>query len=183
MRVGTVKSGGYLDNLIIRNLHNNGIKGDLIEKVSVATIHKYDAIIFSYQNKIPNIAKVMEQIILHSKTTIVYVNNTMSIGHLYNLIDDLSFHIIEEMKIDSLLSYILRTTSKFNKEIENLKTELNHANEELKILKLTNKAKRLLMTKGLNEDEAHTFIIKKAMELRISKKKLVNLIIENRIDI
>ena len=34
-----------------------------------------------------------------------------------------------------------------------------------------------------SEDDAHKFIVNKAMELRIPKLKLVNLIIENKIDI
>jgi len=41
----------------------------------------------------------------------------------------------------------------------------------------------ILMNKGLNEADSHKFIVHKAMEMRLSKKKIVNLIIEEKIDL
>ena len=38
------------------------------------------------------------------------------------------------------------------------------------------------MKKGLNEEDAHRFILDKSMSMRLSKKLVVNLIIENKID-
>ena len=183
MRVAIVKSNGYLDGRISRVLTNNNIKGDVISKVVRSTITEYDALIFSYQNNIPNIPKVLEQIVLEKRVQVVYVTNTLSIGQFYNLFDDLYFHYIKEENIDFLLPRMLETSMKYLKKIRILEEENKQVKEDLLLIKNTNKAKRILIQKGLSEAEAHRFIIDKAMSMRVSKKRLVNLIIENRIDI
>lgn len=183
MRVVIVKSGGYLDNVVLRILSNNAINGDLVSKITRNTIIDYDAILFTYQNKIPNIPKLIEQIALEKQIQVFYISNTMAIGQFYNLINDIYFNFIEEMAIELSLPAILKTSVKFHKHIKMLQNDYKEARDELTLLKLTNKAKRILIKKGLSEEESHKFIINKAMELRIPKKKLVNLIIENKIDI
>ncbi|MCD6435129.1 MAG: ANTAR domain-containing protein, partial [Clostridiales bacterium] len=54
---------------------------------------------------------------------------------------------------------------------------------QLKSIKLVNKAKSILMTKGFSETNAHKYIQKTAMNLRLSKLETANLIIKNKIDI
>ena len=154
-----------------------------IDKINNKMNLKYDAIIFTYQNNIPNISKVMEQIVLSKKITVIYINNTINIGHLYNLVDDYYFHMTEESKIEVLLPYIIKTISKYVRRISILEGELAEVSDNLNTFKLTNKAKRKLMDEGFSEEESHKFIINKSMELRKSKKHVVNLIIENKIDI
>ena len=183
MRVAIVKSDGYIDTRISRILANNGINGDIIDKVSRNTIIHYDSIIFTYKNNVPNMPKLLERIVMERKTHVVYVTNTVSIGQFYNLFEDLYFNYVQESKLDLVLSTILRHTKKYIKEINIIEDKNRELKEELKTIKQTNKAKRVLMTKGLSEEESHKFIINKAMDLRVSKKKLVNLIIEEKIDI
>ncbi len=183
MRAAIVKSGGYLDNIITRILHNNGINGDFITKVSRNTFVDYNVVIFTYQNNIPNISKVIEQITLEKKVQVIYISNTMNIGKFYNLGNEIFFSFIEERLIDVVLPNTIRMSGKFIKEVSTLTYELNIVQDELELIKTTNKAKRILIRKGLSEDESHKFIVNKAMELRIPKLKLANLIIENKIDI
>ena len=183
MRVAIVKSGAYLDNVITRILNNNAIKGDLVEKVTRNTIISYDAVIFTYQHNIPNMPKLLEQVVLEKRIQVIYIGNTLGIGHLYNLIHDIYFSFIEERAVELVLPTVITTTSKFHKELRIVRDDYAVVKDELELLKLTNKAKLVLMKKGLSEGDSHKFIINKAMELRIPKKKLVNLIIENKIDI
>ena len=183
MRAAIVRSNGYLDNVITRTLQNNGINGDFIHKVDKNVLLQYNAVIFTYQNNIPNISKVLEQIALQKKIQVIYVSNTMNIGMFYNLLNDVYFTYIEEHKLDFALPNALHLSNKFIKEIKILRTENEQLKSDIQLLKLTSKAKRVLMSKGFSEADAHNFIIQKAMELRISKKRCVNLIIENKIDI
>ena len=127
--------------------------------------------------------KVLEKIVLEKQISVIYVTNTASIGHFYNLIDDLYFNYVQEHKIDLILSNIILHTRKYLKEISYYKLELERVKSDLETINKTNKAKRLLMNKGLSEADSHKFIISKSMEMRISKKKLANLIIEQKIDI
>lgn len=183
MRVAIMKTNGYIDQKIERVLMNNGINGDSVQKVTRQTINSYDAIIFSHNNNIPNIAKVLEQIALEKKVLVVYINKILSIGHFYNLLQDEFFTIVNESTMDFELPSILHNSMKFIRKIRVLSEKFNEVEEELNLLKMTNKAKLILMNKGLSEDESHKYIQKKAMELRTTKKKLVSLIIENKIDI
>ena len=183
MRVAIIKSNGYLDNRISRILANNNIKGDVVTKVTRSTITGYDALIFSYQCQIPNMPKVLEQIVLEKRVQVLYITNTLSIGHFYNLFDDVFFNYIKEEQIDYMITRILELTRKYLRKIKLLNEKNKDLNDELKLLKNTNKAKRVLMNKGLSEGESHRFIIDKAMSMRIPKSEIVNLIIENKIDI
>jgi hypothetical protein len=182
MRVAIVKSDGYLDSRISRILANNSIDGDIITKVVRSTFNEYDAIIFTYQNNVPNLPKVIEQIVLEKRVQVLYITNTLSVGQFYNLFEDLFFDYIKEENIDSLIPRLLQSSRKFIKRIQLLETDNRDLTEELLLIKNTNKAKRILMKKGFNEEDAHRFIIDKSMSMRLSKKLVVNLIIENKID-
>ena len=183
MRVAILKGSGYLDGRISRVLANNNINGDVVDKVTRSTFNEYDAIVFTYQNQIPNLPKVLEQIVLERRIQVLYLANTLSIGQFYNLFDDLFFNYIKEENIDFLIPRILDISTKYLRRIIYLEEESKKAKEDLTLLKNTNNAKRILINKGLSEDESHRFIIDKAMSMRKSKKAIVNLIIENKIDI
>ncbi len=183
MRVLIIKSGGYLDKRVERILNNNNIKGDVANKLTRNMINLYDCVIFSHNNDIPNLPKLIETIVLERKILVIYVNNTSSIGHYYNIVNDLFFSMIQENAIDIELPFIVQSIHKFTSKIKQLEDEIKRLEDDNTLLKQTNKAKLILMKKGFNEAESHKFIQRKAMSMRISKLRLVNLIIENKIDI
>ncbi len=183
MRVIIISSDGYLDKRIQRILKQSGINGDIKNKLTRNMLNLYDYIVFSYKNKIPNLPKLIESIVLERKMLVIYINNKTSIGSFYNILNDMYFIMLNEMSLEIELPITLKTTTKYIKRITQLQIENTDLSIRLTTLKLTNKAKRILIKKGLSEDESHQFIQKKAMDLRITKRKLVNLIIENKIDI
>jgi len=183
MRVAIVKGNGYLDGRISRILVNNGIKGDVVSKITRSSLNEFDTLIFTYQNQIPNLPKLLEQIVLEKRIQVLYITNTPSIGQFYNLFDDVFFNYVMEVNIDVMIPKIIEISRKYLRKIKYLEETSRDAKESVSVLKNTNKAKRILMNKGLSEDDSHRFIIDKAMTLRMSKKAIVNLIIENKIDI
>lgn len=183
MRVLIITSGGYLENRVERVLSNNDIKGDVSTKLSRDQINRYDCVIFSYNNDIPNLPKLIETIVLERKIHVVFINNTPSIGYYYNLVNDLFFSMVNENTLDIELPLIIKSNVKYTAFIVKLELQINHLEEDVELLKLTNKAKLILMSNGLSEAESHKFIQRKSMSMRVSKRKLVNLIIENKIDI
>lgn len=183
MRVAIVKSDGHMSSRISRILADNGINGDIITKFTRQTILNYDSVIFTYQNNVPNMPKLLERIVLEKKIHVIYVTNTLSIGQFYNLFEDIYFNYIQEHKLEVVLSTIIRHTKKYLKSITRLQDDNERLKDEILLMKLTNKAKNLLMKKGLSEADAHKFIVQKSMDMRASKKKVVNLIIEEKIDI
>jgi|LGOV01.1.fsa_nt_gb response regulator NasT len=183
MRVVIISSDGYLDKRIQRILKQSDINGDIKNKLTRNMLNLYDCIVYSYKNEIPNLPKVIESLVLERKVLVIYINNKTSIGSFYNVLNDMYFSMLNEMSLEFELPIILRTTTKYIKKINQLQIENTDLSIQLTTLKLTNKAKRILIKKGLSEDESHQYIQKKAMDLRITKRKLVNLIIENKIDI
>lgn len=183
MRVAVIRSNGYIDTKIERLLVFNKIKGDFLTKFTRNSLEMYDIVIFTYKNNIPNLPKVLESIILEQKIFVVYVNNTLSIGEFYNVLNNIYFGMINEQNIEIELLSVLKNSLKYIKEINIHKTKIKRLKNELDTLKLVNKAKTVLISKGLSEADSHKYIQKKAMDLRLSKKQTANLIIENKIDI
>jgi hypothetical protein len=182
MRVAILRSNGYIDQKISRLLDQQQIKGDLIDRVTRREIEFYDFIIASYKNKIPNIVVLLEQIVLEQKVHVVYITNTMSIGQFHSLNQNKYFHINHEPSIEIELPLTMRLVQKYTHELQHLELQLQSTKEQLDTLKRTNKAKLILMENGYTEPQAHQFIQQESMKLRISKRRLVNLIIENKID-
>ncbi|AIO18307.1 hypothetical protein KQ51_00419 [Candidatus Izimaplasma bacterium HR1] len=182
MRAIIISSGGYLDKRIDRILKNNNIKGDIETKLTRNMINVYDCVIFSHNIDIPNLPKLIETLVLERKILVIYINNVSSIGYYYNVFNDIFFSMVTEISLEIELPIVINNNSKYTKEIVNLEEEITQLKESNELLKLTNKAKLVLMRKGFTEAESHKLIQRKSMELRVSKLKLVNLIIENKID-
>lgn len=182
MRVAIIKSNDNMDIRIERILNNIQIKGDFIKKFTRNSISKYDIVIFTYQNNIQNISKVIEQIVSEKKTLVIYINNKLSIGQFYNVMNSLYFSIINEQSFDVELPSVLQNTGKYLDEICNLNIMISNLKGQLDALNLINNAKRILSKKGYSEADSHQFIQKKSMDLRLSKKLTAELIIKNRID-
>ncbi len=183
MRVAIIGEGSLIERRILRILLEQDIKGDIMSSMKRQYLSDYQAIIFTYQNQIPNISKVLEQIVLEQSIHVIYITNTTSITEIYNLLHDIYFDYIEESHMEHGLVKLLQSHSKYMKSILYYKQHYEDVSSELETLKLTQKAKLILMKKGLSEEESHQYIIRESMKRRISKKSFVNLIIKNKIDI
>jgi response regulator NasT len=183
MRVAIIKNNGHIDKRIERLLSYSEIKGDFISKFTRNSLNMYHCVIFTHKNNIQNLPKVIESIVLEKKILVIYINNTLSIGEFYNVMNDLYFSVINEQNLEIELLSVINNSVKYINEINRLNLEKDRVVEELKTINNVSKAKRSLMSKGFTEDEAHKFIQRKAMDLRLSKLETANLIIENKIDI
>jgi len=183
MRVAVIKSNGYIDEKIKRILDFNKINGDFISKFTRNSLKIYDTVIFSYKNNILNLPKVLESIVLEQKIFVVFINNTLSTGEFYNILNDLYFSVINEQNLEVEFLSILNNSLKYIKEINFYKADNKQLKTKLETHIKINKAKYVLISKGFSEAEAHKFIQRTAMDLRSSKIQTANLIIENKIDI
>jgi len=183
MRVAVIKSNGHIDKKIERLLIFNKIKGDFISKFTRNSLKKYDVVIFSYKNNISNLPKILENIILEQEIFVLYINSTVAIGEFYNILNDLYFSVINEQNLEIEFLSVLNNSLKYLKKINVYKDENKKLKSQLDTIKLVNKAKIILMSKGLSEADSHQFIQKTSMDLRLSKKQAANLIIKNKIDI
>lgn len=183
MRVAILQSTGYLDKQIKRLLQQHGINGDIVTTINRSVVQDHDSLVITFEHEIPNMPVVIERIIMEQTIHVIYVDRTLPVSRLFNVVNDMHFHYIDVATMEVGLPVLLETMQKFTPKVRRLQTDLNQTKEQLDLLQKTNKAKRLLMKKGLSEDESHQFIQRQSMDMRISKKELVNLIIENKIDI
>ncbi|MEC9484704.1 MAG: hypothetical protein UMR38_02365 [Candidatus Izemoplasma sp.] len=182
MRLAIYNSKGPAFQKIVRFLRQKGYKINIIKQVTSHTIKNHEILIFHEELQIPNLIKVIEQIVLEQSILVLYAHEGKTLHRFYNVqhhpffidINIKSLHIEWDYKVVLAMKYI-KTLMQNYQEIDNIKSELS-------ALKMEVKAKRFLMNKGLSEAESHRFIQRKAMQLRKSKKDVVNLIIENEID-
>lgn len=182
MKIAIVKCGGIVDKRIERILVSNKINGDFIDKVTRNIVLNYDYILFSQHNSLPNLPKVIERVVLEKKAIVLLITKALNIGQYYNIMNDNRFHTINEQNLEQELILTFTITNKYGGLIQSLSNENEILKNRITLLENTNKAKRKLMLKGLSEADAHNFIQRRAMDMRISKIELVNLIIKNNID-
>jgi len=183
MKIAVVRSNGNLERRIMRVLQNNNFNGEIIDKVTRLTVINYDYIIFSSEHTTPNLPKLIEQIVLEKKAIVLYISKTLSIGQFYSVMNDIYFGVISDIDLAVELKHSIEFSQRYIHTIKNLKHENKKLKDQIDLLKNTSKAKRILMSKGLSEEESHQFIQRKCMDLRLPRKRIVNLIIQNKIDI
>ena len=183
MRAAIIATGGHLDRQILRTLLTHGINGDIVSAITKRVIDEYGCVILSDHLKIPNLPVAVERLILEQSIHVIYIAQNPSIGPYYSVMNDMYFHHIQQFSIEVELPLLLRTIDKFDKPLQHMKNRHDEMQQKYDTIQLTNKAKRILIERGYSEEDAHQFIQKTAMDMRVSKKKLVSLIIENKIDI
>lgn len=183
MRVAILAGNGGLDRQRKRLLDTNNINGDIVSSITKRIIEEYNVLLVSSANNIPNLPVVLERVVLEQRIHVVYISKTASIGQFYNLINDPFFHLVQEWTIDVELPILLRTILKFHSRMVSLQQSYDRLDDRFETMNKTNRAKRILIDKGMTEQEAHQYIQKQAMDMRVSKKRFVSLIIEKKIDI
>lgn len=183
MRLGIYETKGPIYDQVISYLKRNNIGVIPVKQVTSHTLTLYEAIIFTEDVAIPNITKVIEQIILEEHSAVIYVHGGQWMNHLYNMMNNPFFIEVNYKQIELLFYQKVDISLKYIQLIKRKNREIRLLSDNYKDLKNEIKAKRILMSRGLSEDESHKLIQTKAMKLRKQKKDIVNLIIRNRIDL
>lgn len=183
MRLGIYETKGPIYDQVLSYLKRSNIGVTPIKRVTSHTLTLYEAIIFTEDNPVPNIARVIEQIILEQQVAIIYIHNGQWMSHLYNMLHNPFFIELNHKQLELLFYHKVDLSLKYIQMIRQKNNELEVVNEKYNDLKNEIKAKRILMDRGLSEKESHKLIQAKAMKLRKQKKDIVNLIIRNRIDL
>lgn len=183
MRLGIYETKGVLYDQVISFLKRNNIGVNPIKRVTSHTLTLYEAIIFTEGNSIPNLAKVIEQIVLEEHVAVIYVHSGQWMNQLYNMMNNPFFIEVNYNQMELLFKQKIELSLKYIKLIKQKNKQIETITENYTELKNEIKAKRILMNKGLSEEESHKLIQAKAMQLRKQKKDVVNLIIRNKIDL
>jgi len=182
MKVAILQGSEQLNRKLLRSFQSHQIKGDLINRIDQRTIVTYDFLLISsdVKQKVP--VRVLEQIVLQKQCVLVYIHHQANVHQFYNLINDPYFLLVPYTQVVESLPGLLITVNRWRKEVLVLRRELLISEKDLREFKASAKAKRILMKRGLSEEEAHNWIQKEAMDRRCKKIDVVNLIIQEKID-
>lgn len=183
MKVAILQGSEQLSKQLMRSLLAHQIKGDLITRIDQRTIVTYDFLVISSDIKPKVPIRVLEQVVMQKQCVLVYIHQKVNINQFYNLLEDPYFLLVPYIQVVELLPGLLMTVNRWRKEVGILRRELQASEKKLHETTATTKAKRILMTKGFSEKEAHNWIQKEAMDKRCKKMDVVNLIIRENIDI
>lgn len=148
-------------------------------------LFQYEIIIVHSSWRLSNVFSFIENNVLAKTIPIIYISSVINIAAFVKIMNSSYFSVIEENKLDNELLLTITMMIKFKTELELIKQEYKKSinKEELKQMMVT--CKKILMSQGFSEDEAHHFILKKAMNNQISKFDVCMQIIKenNRNDI
>ncbi len=159
----------FNDSLVNLNVINRYLNQ---EKPQVLIIH--------HSVKCNNLSKLFDYLVTNKIIPVIYIHNTVNFSQFYQVLNDIFFLNLEETKIELTLPVVVPIYFKISEQIKKLNKDVNKLETKLTDKKIVHKAKMLLMErKKFSENEAHQYIIKQAMEKRLSKEKIALEILEN----
>ncbi|MDF2699079.1 MAG: hypothetical protein K0Q49_635 [Haloplasmataceae bacterium] len=181
-----VLSNDNIFNMNIKRL----VKSYLVEvttaEVNVNIINKTlklynpNVLIIHHTLKCSNISILLDYLVTNKVIPVIYINNVSNFGNIYNVMNDIYFMNMDEMKISSLLEFGIDFFIKLgvqysflNKKVE----QLEHKLEEEKYV--LNAKFKLMKDKNMSEEEAYMFILKQSMDQRVSKVSIAKEILKN----
>jgi hypothetical protein len=142
----------------------------------------YRQIIIHASYRITHLFGFIENLILHEKIPIILLCSSVYMGQWRKLNQYLGFSLIDEMKMDAELPLLLSTTDKYAKQMQALMQENKELRNRVGQEKMFNECKNRLIAHGMSEDEAHRYIIKRAMDEKQNKYVMAQKIFQELCD-
>jgi response regulator NasT len=138
--------------------------------------HPVDFIIV-HSSYIDNYYNLFDMLLNAKRCGIIYVSRNLEYGSLFNATNDPRFYMIEPGK-EEALNDIITIMSRSINAIDRINEELNKYKDKAEEAKLVSKAKLYLMKeKNISEEEAYKYILKCAMDKRLSKLEVSKIIL------
>jgi two-component system, response regulator PdtaR len=120
-----------------------------------------------------NLSVILDYIVTRKIVPIIFIQQTASYGVVYNVLQDLFFMSIEEGKMAFLLPFAVNIAIKISDEVGLLNKKIMQLEEKIKEEKLVVQAKiKLMVDENITEEEAYRYILKQAMDQRVSKAQV-----------
>lgn len=138
--------------------------------------HPVDFIIV-HSSYIGNYYNLFDMLLNAKRCGIIYISRNLEYGSLFNATNNPRFYMIEPGK-EEVLNDIITIMARSINIIDKVTDELNKYKDKLEESKFVTKAKLYLMNKkNMSEEEAYKYILKYAMDERISKLEVSKIIL------
>jgi len=155
---------------ISRILSSKALAYDMVNTpINKEDIYRYDTLIIHSSYRLTGLYSFIENILIHKTLPIVYVSLNIVSNPFQRLSENDWFIHIDEAKMDSELPLALTMFQKNKHRLEDLIKDNKELSTKLKTEQIISKCKRKLQDEGMTEEEAHKYILKYAMDCKISK--------------
>ena len=173
-------SDGLLKLRIKRILSENNFAFQITDKpIKRDDLIKYDFCIIHTSYRLSNLYDFIENAILQKVTTIIYITTNVNSNPFRRFKDHANLIYVNENKMDVELPISILLFEKYSAQIRELSNKNIKLNKTVEENYLLNKCKRALIKNGFNENEAHQYILKYAMDNHINKIEACNRLLVN----
>ncbi len=155
-----------IERLLFAKNHPFDIQKSPIKKDD---LFRYEMVIIHSSWRLANVFSFIENVVLSKTLPVLYVTSLINIAPFSKIINLPYFSIIEEGKLDSELPIAISLMKKFAAEMEKLQNENKKIKNKEELSKLMESCKKILIEQGMTEENAHRYILKRAMDDQISK--------------
>lgn len=135
---------------------------------------QYNVVIIHSSYFLPNLHNFIENAVIQKITTFIYITSNILANPFRKFKEHSNLILVDENKMDIELPISIGLYEKYNNQINDLSKENAVLNKKLLESNLISKCKRLLISKGYTEDDAHKYILKYAMDNHIDKIEACN---------
>lgn len=165
----------YLKIRINRLLSKDNYQYKITDKpIRQDDLVNYDLVLIHSTYRIDNLYGFIENAVLKKLSTILYITTNTNSNPFRKFIDHPNIMFIDEHKLDIELPFAINMHKKYVAQISKLDKDYKKLSNNLENINLMNKCKRMLMQKGLSENESHKHILKYAMDNHIDKYEACN---------
>ncbi|MDD3123279.1 MAG: hypothetical protein PHC62_07205 [Candidatus Izemoplasmatales bacterium] len=161
---------GMLRIRINRILTDKRIPFDIVKTpIRKDDLTRYQFLIIHSSYKISGLYQFIESLLVNQTIPIIFISMNSMSSILHRFQNNPFFVQIDEVKMDGELPLAITLFQKQTLKLESLIEENKALKTKLNTEQAMSKCKKLLMSEGLSEEEAHQLILKTAMDFKISK--------------
>lgn len=162
---------GLLSIRLSRILQELSIAFDIVKTpIRREDLSRYDILAIHSSYKLTGLYPFIENLLIQRLIPVVFISLGAPSSWAHRLGENPMFTYVDESKIDVLLPFAISNIIKQAKLTETVIQENKKMKAQLETQHLMKEAKVILMSEGMSEEEAHAFILKKAMDEKSTKR-------------
>lgn len=155
---------------ISRVLTSQGIAYDIVNSpIKKDDLVRYELLIIHSSYKLTGLYAFIESVVLNNIIPVIFISMNSLSTTFHQLSKHPSFIHVDEVKMDTILPVTISLFIKQKLRVLELEKERNSLSKKLETEQALSKCKKYLSDLGFCEEEAHQYILKFAMDHKISK--------------
>ncbi|MFA5006349.1 MAG: hypothetical protein WC509_02645 [Candidatus Izemoplasmatales bacterium] len=129
----------------------------------------YDLVVVHSSCKVPHLSGFIENLVLSDRMPVVYLASEFAIGAIRPLLDQPLFAFVDDQRIDAELGIAAALLLKTSTALKSAAAQAEKAVHRADLRRMMDECKKQLSDRGMSEADAHSLILRTAMDRQISK--------------